>query len=72
MHALASFFALGRKATPVSSAPLGGEAPEPLDEATFAAWGAWAARTRPDGEKPRIAAGRSVARQLQEPSTAAS
>jgi len=70
MHALASFFALGRKAAPVSSAPLGGEAPEPLDEATFSAWGAWAARTDPSGEKPGTAAGRVVVRSRREPSAA--
>jgi hypothetical protein len=71
MHALASFFALGRKGTPISSAPLGGEAPEPLDEATFAAWGAWAARGSRDGTPPRSAATR-VTRQRHEPATAAS
>jgi hypothetical protein len=70
MHALASFFALGRKAAPVPSAPLGGEAPEPLDEATFAAWGAWAARTDRAGEKPGTAAGRVVAQPRHEPSAA--
>ena len=72
MHALASFFALGRKATPGSSAPVGGEAPEPLDEATFAAWGAWAARGSRDGTPPRSAVARRVTQQRHEPAAAAS
>jgi hypothetical protein len=70
MHALASFFALGRKAAPISSVPLGGEAPEPLDEATFAAWGAWAARADRDGEKPGAAPRRVASQPRHEPSTA--
>jgi hypothetical protein len=72
MHPLASFFALDRKATLVSSAARGGEAPEPLDEATFAAWAAWAARSSRDGAPARIAASRLVTHRRHEPSTAAS
>jgi len=72
MHPLASFFAFGRKATPVSSASRGGEAPVPLDEATFAAWGAWAARGSRDGAAARIAAGHPVTHQRHEPTPAAS
>jgi len=70
MHALASFFLLGRKATPQSAAPLGGEPPEPLDDATYAAWRTWATGWR-DADAPRVPAGRSVSRR-HEPSTAAS
>jgi hypothetical protein len=72
MHPLASFFAFGRKATPVSSAARGGEAPVPLDEATFAAWAAWAARGSRDGAPARTAAGRPSPNQRHEPSPAAS
>jgi hypothetical protein len=67
MHPLGLFIALRDRLSPASAAPAAaGEAPIPLDDATFQAWGAWAARERATVRARRVrtspASGVSVGR----------